>query len=66
MEFTIKTEEKDEALSMLQASHCLCALDDFKDYLRSLIKHRELTEEQSTIVDEIRDRFFEDLGQFLN
>jgi len=66
MKIVIETDEKDEAMNMLNASHCLCALDDFKDFLRSILKYREITQEQSDIVEEIRDRFFEDLGQFLN
>ena len=65
MRITIETEERDEALDMLNHPKVMTGLYDLKDFLRSVCKYRELTEDQITIAEEIRDKFYEYLGEFL-
>ena len=65
MKITIETDEREEALDMLNHPKIMCGLYDLKDFLRSLCKYRELTADQAIIADEIRDKFHEYLGEFL-
>jgi len=36
-----------------------CARDEFSEYLRRELKHRDITDEQTTLIHEIREKFEE-------
>lgn len=55
-------EEKEEYETTMKAVSYACALEDFRNYLRSRLKYEELTEEQSKTLDEVRTKFFEILA----
>ena len=53
-------EEKDDFKLATNAGAYSCALLEMGNFLRSLVKYRELTEEQRTIVEEIREKYFQE------
>jgi len=40
-------------------------LDSFREYLRQIVKYRELDDSSAKIADEIYDRFFDEFGIYL-
>ena len=65
MKVTLETDEREEALDMLKAVECKISLDEFRHFLRGIVKYKELNEDQSKLAEEIYDRFLEDMGEFL-
>lgn len=54
----------------IRASDMACALEDFLGWLRSEIKHCEHTQEEYSLLEKVREKFWDsvntfDAGQFL-
>jgi hypothetical protein len=56
-------EEEDELLLMLRAGELKGGIVDFDNWLRNLIKHADLTDEQLNIYEKVRDRLREEIGE---
>jgi len=70
-EITIKfnmecREEEDDLLLMLRAGELKGGIVDFDNWLRNLIKHADLTDEQLNIYEKVRDRLREEIGELSN
>jgi len=67
-EITIKfnmecREEEDDLLLMLRAGELKGGIVDFDNWLRNLIKHADLTDEQLNIYEKVRDRLRQEIGE---
>ena len=59
-------EEEDDLLLMLRAGELKGGIVDFDNWLRNLIKHADLTDEQLNIYEKVRDRLREEIGELSN
>lgn len=60
--YIIKTHRRKAYLRALTADNTYGCLFDFQQYLLSLEKHRDLTADQFTLLDEIQSMFHEYLA----
>ena len=67
LEVELDTNEDIAELKILQNCRALaCGCEEFSNFLRSLAKHDDsLDEKQHELLDKIRDKFFEECGEYL-
>lgn len=63
MKITLKFEDYEEAEHHLKGFDYSCALWDFSQWMRSQLKHGELTEAKWTVYEEIQKKFFSILDE---
>jgi hypothetical protein len=67
LHFDLNNEAEANQFKIITKANALqAALDEMSNYLRTLAKYSELTPEQDEIVDEIRSKYNEYLGEFIN
>jgi hypothetical protein len=65
IEILLKCETADEAQMYLEAPKVRGAADDFAYWLRSKIKHADLSPEVQAFAEEAQKEFYENLGEML-
>lgn len=65
LEFNLP-EEKSEFNIANKAGDYYCALWDMQEFLRSKLKYEELTEVEEKVYTEVREKFFEIVGNILD
>lgn len=63
MKITLEFEDYDEAEHRIKGIDYYCALWDFHQWMRSQMKHGELTEAKWVIYEEIQNKFFSILDE---
>ena len=58
LEFNLP-EEREEFENAHKGVHYLIVIEDLDNFLRAKLKYTELTEEQATIYQEVRDKLWE-------
>lgn len=62
MKVTIETDSPEEAQQMISAIHISADLEDFNQYLRSLLKH---SEKDTSILEGVHEVFWQRLGKYI-
>jgi hypothetical protein len=64
MKITLEFDDEKKALVAMKGLDAYLALTEIRDKLRAIYKYEELTEDQSLLVDRIRDMFSETLDSY--
>lgn len=62
MKVTIETDSPEEAQQMISAIHISADLEDFNQYLRSLLKY---SDKECYSVEKIHEVFWQQLGKYI-